>query len=148
MEKWPNAKSVIKLKASITIQVRVTCGGLLVGLMQPIHPTGGPQTVHLLNPMSKLVPHLGRASKAHPSTKVSDCVHHGCCNMCMVVYARRRLSVMKGRRIKVVKARGLTSEVVLPHTNHKKMNLSCPVKKIGRFLSWELISILKELIYL
>ena len=81
MEKWPNAKSVIKLKASITIQVRVTCGGLLVGLMQPIHPTGGPQTVHLLNPMSKLVPHLGRASKAHPSTKVSDCVQqyvHGC----------------------------------------------------------------------
>ena len=27
MEKWPNAKSVITLKASITIQVRVTGGG-------------------------------------------------------------------------------------------------------------------------
>ena len=110
MEKWPNAKSVIKLKASITIQVRVTGGGLLVGLMQPIHPFGGPQTDHLPKPMSKLVVrHLGRESKTHPSTKVSDCMHH----MCMVVYARRRLSVMKGRTIKVVRARGLTREVVL-----------------------------------
>ena len=65
--------------------------------------------------------------------------------MCMVVYARRRLSVMKGRRIKVVKARGLTSEVVLPPYQPQEDESVLPLKKIGRFLSWELISILKEL---
>ena len=49
-------------------------------------------------------------------------MHHGS-NMCMVVYAWRRLSVMKGRTIKVVRARGLSREVVLL-AHHKKMNMS------------------------
>ena len=61
--------------------------GLLVGLTQPIHPTGGPQTECLPKLMSKLVRHLGRDSKSHPSTKVSDLYTsrqqyvHGC--VCM-----------------------------------------------------------------
>ena len=96
--------------------------GLLVGLMQPIHRTGGPQTDCLPKPMSKLIRYLGRESKTHPSTKVSDSMHHGS-NICMVVYAWRRLSVMKGRTIKVVRARRLTREVVLL-AHHKKMNMS------------------------
>ena len=123
MEKWPNAKSVIKLKASITIQVRVTGGGYSWASCNPyiqlvaLKPTACPSRC----PNSYV--HLGRESKTHPSTKVSDSVHHGS-NMCMVVYAWRRLSVMKGRTIKVARARGLSREVVLLAAHHKKMNMS------------------------
>ena len=122
MEKWPHAKSVIKLKASITIQVRVTGGGYSWASCNPyIQLVALKQTARRSRCPNSYV-HLGREGKTHPSTKVSDSMHHGS-NMCMVVYAWRRLSVMKGRTIKVVRARGLTCEVVLL-AHHKKMNMS------------------------
>jgi len=122
MEKWPNAKSVIKLKASITIQVRVTGGGYSWASCNPyIQLVALKQTARRSRCPNSYV-HLGRESKTHPSTKVCDSMHHGS-NQCMVVYAWRRLSVMKGRTIKVVRARGLSREVVLL-AHHKKMNMS------------------------
>ena len=122
MEKWANAKSVIKLKASITIQVRVTGGGYSWASCNPyIQLVALKQTARRSRCPNSYV-HLGREGKTHPSTKVSDSMHHGS-NMCMVVYAWRRLSVMKGRTIKVVRARGLSREVVLL-AHHKKMNMS------------------------
>ena len=47
--------------------------GLLVGLMQAIHPMGGPQNSwRLPKPMSKLLGLRGRERSTHPSSKVSE----------------------------------------------------------------------------
>ena len=48
--------------------------GLLVDLMQAIHPMGGPQNSWwwLPKPMSKLFGLLGRERSTHPSSKVSE----------------------------------------------------------------------------
>ena len=81
MEKWANAKSVIKLKASITIQVRVTGGGYSWASCNPyIQLVALKQTARRSRCPNSYV-HLGREGKTHPSTKVSDSMHHGC--VCM-----------------------------------------------------------------
>ena len=57
--------------------------GLLVGLMQAIHPMGGPQNSwRLPKPMSKLLRLRGREGSTHPSSKVSE--HYGPSTHCDV----------------------------------------------------------------
>ena len=57
--------------------------GLLVDLMQAIHPMGGPQNSwRLPKPMSKLLRLRGRERSTHPSSKVSE--HYAPCTHCDV----------------------------------------------------------------
>ena len=98
--------------------------GLLVGLTQPIHPTGGPQTECLPKLMSKLVRHLGRDSKSHPSTKVSDLYTsrqqyvHGC--VCMEKTECDERAHNQSRESLGVASRGCPP---CPNAHHKKMDL-------------------------